>query len=89
MVDAPIGKEFVFKMPPEKGGAVVGRAKNLNELANLVKTAPLEAVLYHAKGHHFAPWLEMLGERAASSALRGLVLNDKTARVALLRAMRS
>ena len=89
MVDSPIGKEFVFKMPPDKGGAVVGRAKNLNELANLIKTAPLEAVLYHAKGRHFAPWLEMLGERNASSALRSLVLNDKTARVALLRAMRS
>ncbi|VVB56672.1 Uncharacterised protein [uncultured archaeon] len=79
----------MFKMPPEKGGAVVGRAKSLNELANLIKTAPLEAVLYHAKGHHFGPWLDMLGERSASSALRSLVINDKTARVALLRALRS
>ena len=76
-------------MPPEKGGAVVGRAKNLNELANLIKTAPLEAVLYHAKGHHFTPWLDMLGERAAGASLRSLVINDKTARVALLRALRS
>lgn len=89
MVDAPIGKEFVFRMPPDRGGAVVGRARNLNELANLVKTAPLEAVLFHAKGNHFAPWLEMLGERMAVSSLRNMVLNDKTARVALLRAMRS
>ena len=89
MVDAPIGKEFVFRMPPDRGGAVVGRARNLNELANLIKTAPLEAVLYHAKGNHFAPWLEMLGERTAVSSLRNMVLNDKTARVALLRAMRS
>lgn len=89
MVDAPIGKEFVFRMPPDRGGAVVGRARNLNELANLVKTAPLEAVLFHAKGNHFGPWLEMLGERMAVSSLRNMVLNDKTARVALLRAMRS
>ena len=89
MVDAPIGKEFVFRMPPDRGGAVVGRARNLNELANLIKTAPLEAVLYHAKGNHFAPWLEMLGERTAVSSLRSMALNDKTARVALLRAMRS
>lgn len=88
-MDAPIGKEFVFKMPPEKGGSVVGRAKNLNDLANLIKTAPLEAVIYHAKGGHFAPWLDMLGSRAPASALRGLVINDKTARVALLRALRS
>ncbi len=76
-------------MPPDRGGAVVGRARNLNELANLVKTAPLEAVLFHAKGNHFAPWLEMLGERTAVSSLRNMALNDKTARVALLRAMRS
>ena len=89
MIDAPIGKEFVFRMPPDRGGAVVGRARNLNELANLIKTAPLEAVLFHAKGNHFAPWLEMLGERTAVSSLRSMALNDKTARVALLRAMRS
>ncbi len=87
-MDAPIGKEFVFRMPPERGGAVVGRAKNLNELANLVKNAPLEAVIYHAKGHHFIPWLGMLGERTACASLNGLVINDKMARVALLRALR-
>ena len=89
MIDAPIGKEFVFRMPPDRGGAVVGRARNLNELANLIKTAPLEAVLYHAKGNHFGPWLEMLGERTVTGALKNMILNDKTARVALLRAMRS
>lgn len=86
MADCPVGKEFVFKMP---NGTVVGRAKNLGELVNLIKTAPLEAVLFHSKGGHFAPWLTMLGERSASANLRGLVINDKTARVALLRALRS
>lgn len=85
MADAPIGKEFVFKMP---NGTVVGRAKNLNELVALIKTAPLEAVLYHGKGSHFQPWLSMIGEGKASAALRGLVLNEKTARVQLLRALR-
>ena len=89
MVDSPIGKEFVFRMPPDKGGAVVGRARNVNELANLVKTAPLEAVLYHAKGNHFTPWLDMLGERTVVGSLRQMVINDKTVRVALLRALRS
>lgn len=88
-MDAPIGKEFVFKMPPEKGGAIIGRARNVNELANLIKTAPLEAVLFHAKGGHFAPWLDMLGMHTQASALRGLVINEKTVRVALLRALRS
>lgn len=86
MADAPIGKEFVFKMP---NGTVVGRAKNLNELINLIKTAPLEAVLYHAKGGHFNPWLEMIGQGRVSTGVRALIINDKTVRVALLRALRS
>jgi hypothetical protein len=76
------GKEFVFKMPD---GRVVGRAKNVSELATLIKTAPLDAVLFHAKGGHFAPWLSMLGENSFVSKLKSLQINDKTVRVALLR----
>ena len=83
--DCMPGKEFVFKMP---NGTVVGRAKNMGELVNLIKTAPLEAVLYHAKGGHFLPWLGMLGENGAVANLRGMIINDKTVRVALLRALR-
>lgn len=79
------GKEFVFKMPD---GRVVGRAKNVSELATLVKTAPLDAVLFHAKGGHFAPWLSMLGENSIIAKLRGMQINDKTIRVALLHALR-
>ncbi|MEM2137481.1 MAG: hypothetical protein QW568_00135 [Candidatus Anstonellaceae archaeon] len=79
---APPGKEFVFKMPD---GRVVGRAKSVSELAQLIKTAPLDAVLFHAKGGHFAPWLNMLGENGIVGKLRSLQINDKTVRVALLR----
>ncbi len=86
MKDAPLGKEFVFKMP---NGAVVGRARNLSDLCNLVKTAPLDAVLYHANGKHFVPWLEFIGEGAAAANLRGMVVNSRTVRVALLRALRA
>lgn len=86
MVDAPIGREFVFKMP---NGTVVGRAKNMEDLIQLIKTAPLDAVLYHAKGKHFGPWLEMLGQRNVAARLNSLAINNKTIRVALLRAMRS
>jgi len=79
------GKEFVFKMPD---GRVVGRAKNVGELASLVKSAPLEAVLFHAKGGHFFPWLNTLGESEVMQKLRGLQINEKTIRVALLRVFR-
>ncbi len=84
MKDCPPGKEFVFKMPD---GRVVGRAKNVSELANLVKTAPLDSVLFHAKGGHFAPWLNMIGEGSLVSKLRGMQINEKTVRVALLRVL--
>jgi len=79
------GKEFVFKMPD---GRIIGRAKNVGELASLVKSAPLDAVLYHAKGGHFMPWLNMIGENEVIAKLRGLQINEKTIRVALLRAFR-
>jgi hypothetical protein len=79
------GKEFVFKMPD---GRVVGRAKNVGELTGLIKSAPLDAVLFHAKGGHFAPWLSMLGENGIVARLRSIQINDKTIRVALLRVLR-
>jgi len=82
MRDCLPGKEFVFKLPD---GRVVGRAKNVSELAALVKSAPLDAVLFHAKGGHFAPWLNMLGEGGLVARLKALQINDKTIRVALLR----
>jgi hypothetical protein len=84
MKPCPPGKEFVFKMPD---GRIVGRAKSVPELATLIKTAPLEAVLFHAKGGHLLPWLNMLGEIDVIEKLKSIQINDKTIRVALLRAL--
>ena len=85
MADCAPGKEFVFKMPD---GRVIGRAKNVNELANMIKTAPLESVLYHAKGFHFSPWLSMVGMGMLGAKIKAMPVNDKTIRVALLRALK-
>ncbi|MCX8175385.1 MAG: hypothetical protein N3E51_04220 [Candidatus Micrarchaeota archaeon] len=85
MKDCPPGKEFIFKMPD---GRIVGRAKNVRELINLIKVAPLESVLFHAKGGHFAPWLSMLGENEIIKKLQQITLNEKTLRVDLLRALK-
>jgi hypothetical protein len=86
MTEAPAGKEFIFKLP---NGTVVGRAKNIDELIHLIKTAPIDAVLYHAKGNHFSPWLEMLGFREIAKKLSSTPINDKTARITLLRILKS
>ena len=85
MKDCRPGTEFVFRMP---NGSVIGRAKNVSELVKLIKTSPLDAVLYHAKGGHFAPWLNMLGEGSLAARLKSLNINDKTVRVALLRVLK-
>lgn len=82
MTDCMPGKEFVFKMPD---GRVIGRAKNVSELSTLIKTAPLDAVLYHAKGGHFAPWLNFMKEGELVKSLSKLQINEKTIRVSLLR----
>lgn len=55
----PSGKEFVFRMP---SGPEVARARCVDELRSAMERVPLESVLYHANGGHFAPWLKMLGE---------------------------
>ena len=86
MADCMPGKEFVFKMPD---GRVIGRAKNVSELSTLIKTAPLDAVLYHAKGGHFAPWLNMMKENELVKNLSKLQINEKTIRVSLLRILHS
>ncbi|MCX8196861.1 MAG: hypothetical protein N3G80_00905 [Candidatus Micrarchaeota archaeon] len=85
MKDCPPGKEFIFKMPD---GRVVGRAKNVAELVHLIKTAPIEAVLFHAKGDHFSPWLSMLGETKKVSQLKKAQITEKTVRIELLRALK-
>ncbi|VVC02493.1 Uncharacterised protein [Candidatus Burarchaeum australiense] len=78
----PPGKEFVFKMPD---GRVVGKAASLNELALLVRRAPLESVLYHANGGHFSPWLDMLGMKSLAYSLKSVKGSNEETRQALLK----
>ncbi len=63
-MDCPPGKEFVFSLP---NGKAVGKARNIIEFIGQVKSAPMESVLYHANGNHFAAWLELIGEGVIAS----------------------
>jgi hypothetical protein len=83
--NAPPGKEFVFRLP---NGTEIGKAKNVVELAQVIRDAPLASLVFHAKGKHFAPWLEMIGERDVAARIKGTEFNDQTVRVALLRCLR-
>jgi len=80
--DCQPGKEFVFKTPD---GKEMGRAKNVPELFERIKSVPLASVLYHANGKHFSPWLEAMGEHILSIKAKAVYGTDEKVRVALSR----
>ncbi len=47
--------DFVFRTPD---GAVVGRAKDLRSMLELLRTVPAESISYHADKNHFSRWLK-------------------------------
>lgn len=79
------GKEFVFRLP---NGVIIGKARNMNEFTGIIKNAPVESLLYHAKGRHFAPWLRMVGERRSAARINVVKVDKVTARTTLLRCLR-
>lgn len=80
----PPGQEFVFRMPD---GREVGKARSMSEFVRMVKIAPLSSVLYHANGGHFAPWLELIGEREAAERIKDIKGNDEKVRKKLVQAL--
>jgi CheY-like chemotaxis protein len=47
--------DFIFKKPD---GQEVGRAGNLKELEEQLKTVPIESIVFHAERNHFSNWLK-------------------------------
>ena len=80
----PLGKEFVFRTPM---GREIGKAKSVSDLVALIRSAPLESVLYHANGRHFGPWLEMIGMRSIASYVNAVKGNDDGVRRTLIQAL--
>jgi hypothetical protein len=79
----PPGSEFVFKMPD---GREVGKARSVADFVRMVKIAPLTSLLYHANGGHFAPWLEIMGEKELADKIRDMKGNDESLRKKLVQA---
>lgn len=82
ITDCPPGKEFVFSTPD---GKTAGKAKNIIEFIGQVKSAPIESILYHANGNHFAPWLEMIGEKDVSARVSKVRGSGQEVRLLLIR----
>lgn len=65
--------EFVFR---DKKGNEVGRAANLLEMEQAIKTVPDEAIEYHSMRNHFSNWLFARGEFELAAKLRPLKISD-------------
>jgi hypothetical protein len=65
--------DFVFRMPDR---TEVGRATDLNELEEQLKTVPAESIVYHAQSNHFSHWLMARTEFALAAKLRPRKVSD-------------
>ena len=59
--------DFVFRV---SDGAEVGRAANLAELEQRLKTVPVESIAYHGQRNHFSMWFRARTEFALARKLR-------------------
>ncbi len=64
---------FVFKLP---GGEVVGKASNIKEFIEMIKTVPPESVIYHGRKNQFSGWLLARGEIEFARQLRPKKISD-------------
>ena len=65
--------DFVFK---KEDGEIVGRARNLTELEEQLKTIPDECLIYHASRNHFSNWLKARTEFWLAHQLRPKKVSD-------------
>jgi len=65
--------DFAFRLPDQ---TEVGRAKDLSELEQQLRTVPVESIVYHAQSNHFSHWLMARTEFALAAKLRPRKVSD-------------
>src|SRR5579859_6411907 len=65
--------DFVFRLPDLKE---VGRAKDLNELEQMLQSVPADSLMFHAQRNHFSHWLMARTEFALAAKLRPRMVSD-------------
>jgi CheY-like chemotaxis protein len=65
--------DFVFRLPD---ASEVGRAKDLNELEEQLRTVPAESLVFHSQSNHFSHWLMARTEFALAAKLRPRKVSD-------------
>jgi CheY-like chemotaxis protein len=59
--------DFIFRLPD---GTEVGRARDLKELEEMLRTVPAESIGYHGERNHFSNWFTARTEFALARRLR-------------------
>ncbi len=65
--------DFVFRLPDL---SEVGRAKDMNELEERLRTVPAESIVFHSQSNHFSHWLMARTEFALAAKLRPRKVSD-------------
>jgi CheY-like chemotaxis protein len=65
--------DFIFRTPD---GREVARARNLIEMEEVLKTVPIESIVYHASRNHFSNWLKARTEFWLAHLLRPRKVSD-------------
>jgi len=67
--------DFKFRL---SDGTVVGKARNIVELAQFLATVPDESLIYHGTNDHFSGWLMNRGEFAIAQKLKPRKVSEFT-----------
>jgi CheY-like chemotaxis protein len=65
--------DFVFRLP---GGEEVGRAHDMREFINIVRTISIDSLRLHGSANQFSNWLRARGEFSLALKLRGKRVDD-------------
>jgi CheY-like chemotaxis protein len=65
--------DFIFRLPDQ---TEVGRASDLNQLEQLLRTVPPESIAYHAERNHFSHWFMTRTEFSLAQKLRPRKVSD-------------
>ncbi|HUT86099.1 MAG TPA: PEP/pyruvate-binding domain-containing protein, partial [Elusimicrobiales bacterium] len=65
--------DFKFRLP---SGEIVGSAKDIHSLLELLKTVPGESLLYHGSRNHFSNWLMARTEFELAGKLRPVEVSE-------------
>jgi len=84
IIDCKPGTEFVFRLP---NGTILAKAKNRKQFEVLISGLPYASVEFHAKGKHFSPWFDMIGEKEIAKRLAEIDAMSKTLRTEILKAL--